>query len=395
MRLVVAGRRWRRNRHSAAPTTVTEDLAPIPTNAVLASTLPMPCTGWDGRIWSAIRSREKTLVACRFSQVSFDIFVSSRSVIEICGRSSLPEQQGDTMSRFHFGIVAAIALGFAPFARAQSPVVRGWPVSAAYSRPYYGGFYQGWFPWYRYGYGGALHGQAEVIRAYGAVVNDVESARVRREEANRAKLETQRQRFELENYLRANKPSFAQEQAEIARRRLERIRTSPMPAEIDNGFALNVMLDHVRGSVHRKHEFANGAITSLVLARLNVTSSTVGVGALRHGKIHWPLGLQTLLSPDRRRGLEAQAGALYQGSLGSGIDGNVHRDFTAELKKIQQNVVGTWDKLGGAEYLEAKRFVSALLDAAQALANGEARRQADYEAWVESGSVKTVHEVLD
>ena len=298
------------------------------------------------------------------------------------------------MTRFHFSVVLAGALAVPSSASAQPAAVPATAVWGAYGRPYYGGFYHRWYP-VGYGYGGVLYGQAEAIRAYGAAVNDVESARVRREEANQAKLETRRQRLDLENYLRANKPTLAQEQAEIARRRLERIRTSPMPAEIDNGFALNVMLDHVRGSADRKREFANLAIPSDVLLQLNMTSSTVGVSALRHGNVIWPLGLQTFLAPQRRQALEAQAEALYRGGLASAVDVSLHRDFTAELKRIQQDLVGRWDQLGGQEYLEAKRFVADLLDAAQAVAQGQARRQAEYEAWVESGGNKTVHEVLD
>jgi hypothetical protein len=307
--------------------------------------------------------------------------------------ATLPVQQGDTMTRFHFGVVLAGALAVPSFASAQPLAVPAAPVWGVYGRPYYGGFYHRWYP--AYGYGGVLYGQAEVTRAYGAVLNDVESARVRREEAIQAKLETQRQRIELQNYIRANKPSYAQEQAEIARRRLERIRANPLPAEIDNGFALNVMLDHVRGSAHRKREFADRAIPGDVLLQLNVSSSTVGVSALRHGKVYWPIGLQTFLSPKRRQALEAQAEALYRGGLGSAVDANGHREFTTELRRIQLDLIGRWDQLGGQQYLEGKRFVGDLLDAAQALAQGQAWRQAEYEAWVESGGVKTVHEVLD
>ena len=65
------------------------------------------------------------------------------------------------------------------------------------------------------------------------------------------------------------------------------------------------MLEDAKKFATRKVSSDNLALSEDVLAQLNVTTSDVGVGALRNdGKISWPIGLQETLTPEQRKHFE-------------------------------------------------------------------------------------------
>src|SRR5262245_25109507 len=113
-------------------------------------------------------------------------------------------------------------LGMAPHAWAQF----GGPVNPYQPgilpnnplNPYVPGSYPP-YPPYGYGYttygevGGMLFGQADVLRAYGQALTSQEQARIMRQQSIQARLDTQRKRFELDMYIKANTPTFTEEQA--------------------------------------------------------------------------------------------------------------------------------------------------------------------------------------
>jgi hypothetical protein len=250
---------------------------------------------------------------------------------------------------------------------------------------------------YTYGIGpigGAAVGLAEVYRAYGTVLLNQEQARSMREQAMQAKLETQRKRFELEMYIRANTPTYVEEQIRIARNTLRRIHGFSTPAEIASAKALNVVLDDAGKFPDRKLAANPAMLSEDVLGQLNVTASHFSLGALRNdGKIRWPMAMQDSVPRDQQQALEAQAQALVKGALNGKFDPNVYRDYSAAVEKIGDDLAKRVNEIGGQQYLEAKRFVSDLKDAGVALEKGEARNQAQYQKFVAGG--KSVHDVVD
>src|SRR3954452_20430152 len=99
-----------------------------------------------------------------------------------------------------------------------------------------------------------------------------------------AKIDTARKRFDFDLYVKANTPTFADEQKRIAKNTLKRIQVSSNPIEIANGKALNILLDDVRNFPLKKAaNFDAIMLSEDVLKQLNVTTKTVGVGLLRHG----------------------------------------------------------------------------------------------------------------
>src|SRR5439155_8020394 len=112
------------------------------------------------------------------------------------------------------------------------------PAMAPYS-PYYN-------PYSPYPYGGFLSGAADVLKAYGTVITSQEQARIMREAAKQARLDTEKKRFDLERYIKDNTPSFTEEQAKIAKQVLRKVQNTSNPYEIWSGSSLNILLDDLR-----------------------------------------------------------------------------------------------------------------------------------------------------
>jgi hypothetical protein len=244
-------------------------------------------------------------------------------------------------------------------------------------------------PW-----GGALMGLADLYRAQGTLIMNVEQSRVMRQQAIQARMDTQRKRFELDMYIRANTPTFTEEQTKIARNTLKRIHSHSMPGEIANGKALNLMLDDARKFPTRKVTSEQITLSEDILMQLNVSASHVGLGVLRNdGRISWPLSVQEVLTPEQMKTLEVQSQIVVQGAVKGKIDPNVFRDFGAELDRTYEGVVKRVNEIAGAQYLETKRFLNEMKDARTALEKGEAQRQLQYQKFVAGG--KSVQDVVD
>src|SRR5262249_3014459 len=75
------------------------------------------------------------------------------------------------------------------------------PVPSPYSSPYdtgYNPYYPNPYYGSNFGTGAILQGQADVMRAFGTVITSQEQARIMREQALQAKLETKKKKFDLE-----------------------------------------------------------------------------------------------------------------------------------------------------------------------------------------------------
>jgi hypothetical protein len=250
---------------------------------------------------------------------------------------------------------------------------------------------------YSYGVGpvgGAYIGIAEIYRAYGTAINDIERARILRQQSIQAKLDTQRKRFELEMYLRANTPTYTDEQARVARITLKRIQNSSTPTEIAAGKALNIMLEDARKFPNRKAALSPMALSEDILQQLNVTAGEYGLGVLRNeGRINWPLALQELLPAEQRKLFEAQAQALYQGAAKGKVDPNVFRDFSNELDRTYDGLLRRANEIPGPQYLEAKRYLSDLKDARNAIEKGEVANQVAYQKQISGG--KSIADIVE
>lgn len=263
-----------------------------------------------------------------------------------------------------------------------------------------GGFGNPYMPFYGGGgglfgrYGGALFGASQVFRAYNETLTSQEQARIMRQQYYQAKIETARKKFDLQMYIRANTPSFTEEQEKIARLTLRRIQSNSSPAEITNGKAVNILLDDARKHPNKKIEAEPYPLREDQLARLNVTKNHLSVGVLRDGgKLNWPVALQSLLSPDLRKKMQAQAEKAFADAVKDRADANLLKDLRAEIETAREGLLKLVNETPSTQYMAAKGFLSGMEQGLQALEQGEAKVYLNYRRFIEGG--KTVQQVAD
>ncbi len=245
--------------------------------------------------------------------------------------------------------------------------------------PYRGGGGWGGYP---YGYanqyagpGGYLHGASDVLSATGDLYVKQEQARVEREKANQAKLETRKQEFDLKNYEKANTPTFTDMQEVRKSERVARVMNDATIFEIKSGSALNTLMPFVYQLTLRGIQGPQVPIDPYTLQQVNVTggSEDVSPGLLKDGgKLQWPLELR---GPEQKR-IDALFPQAISEAAQKMLDPKVFRDLKTEADKLNDIVIKKLGKneLDGASYLESKRFIKALQDALSVLRRTDAYR---------------------
>jgi len=245
-----------------------------------------------------------------------------------------------------------------------------------------------------FGTGQVLQGSADVMRSYGQVINAQESARLLREQALQAKLETRKKAFELEMYIKANTPTYTQEQERIVKSTLRRIQTNSLPGEVTNGKSLNFLVDDLRKFPGKKISLEPITLSEGVLSHLNVTKNTYGLGILRDdGRVNWPVALQERMSVMQRKDMDEKLKELVKGAYRSKMDVNVLNAVRAEVDKMRDDLVKRFNDVPTAQYIDAKRFLQEFHESTVAIEKGEAPIQANFQRFIEGG--KSVQDVAD
>jgi len=257
--------------------------------------------------------------------------------------------------------------------------------------------YNPYYPNYGYGAGSALFGEADIIRAQGQLVNSWEQARILREQALQAKLVTKKQEFDLRMYIKANTPTYTQEQEQVARVTLRRIQTNSLPGEVSSGKALNMLLDDLKRFPDRKISLDPLPLNEEILSHLNVTKTTFGMGLLRdYGKVVWPVEVEKLMTGTQRQDIEKQLRHLVKEANNERIDNNVIREVQKEIDRMREELVKKVNDIPTRPYLDGKRFLQDLYESTRAIERGEAINQVRFQRFIENGKgTKSVQEVTD
>lgn len=265
-----------------------------------------------------------------------------------------------------------------------------------FNNPYMTNPYSPWYtPWFGdLDAGGVLYGQAQMLQAYSGIIISQEQARILREQAIQAKLDTARRRFDFELYIKANTPTFADEQKKIARNTLKRIQVSSNPVEIASGKALNILLDDVRQFPNKKANMDPIVLSTDVLSHLNVTTKNFGVGILRNnGKFTWPVALVDFVPADVLRTIDRQVQIAVANAAQGKIDGQVLADINLRMNDIRTELVKRVNDMPAGKYLDADRFLNDFREARQALEEGQFAVQDRFHRFIQGG--KTIQEVAD
>jgi hypothetical protein len=242
-------------------------------------------------------------------------------------------------------VMAAIGLFlFAGQASAQWPYPYPYPYSVGNLGP---GYY--------------LQGSASVINSVGDLYNQQEQARIAREQAKQAKLQTKKQTLDLQNYERENTWTYTQEQERKDAFRLRRIMNQPNRYEVVDGTAMNFMLPHLAGIASHGAQGPPVYLDPNLLKRINVTGTVQGEGAgvLKDGgKVFWPIALR---GPTTKK-LDTLLPKAVEDAVAGTLDLAQVNQISSEVNNLKKEASAKWNKeeIDTSMYLEAKRFLESL-----------------------------------
>jgi hypothetical protein len=228
-----------------------------------------------------------------------------------------------------------------------------------------------------------------------------EQARILREQALQAKLDTRKKLVDTLAYIRANQYGFSQEQADIAKRLLERVQVTPTPTEIASGKSLNILLRDLAKFSPKQLSARTFTLDEDILKLLNVTGGHGSLALLRNdGQIPWPaVFADTKVLPTKmREDMDSYAKLLYYQAANNAngkVDPNVLQNLELAAGKLRENLKKNINNVGGsANYLEGTRFLDDLDAAILALRRGDAGLVLDFNQRFAKGG-KTVQELVE
>jgi hypothetical protein len=249
---------------------------------------------------------------------------------------------------------------------------------------------------YAGGYGS--NSSAWDLYAFGQLGIDQEKARILRETANQAKLDTRKKLIDTLAYIRANEYTFTKEQADIAKRLLERVQKTPTQAEIQSGRSLNILLKDLVAFKSQDLRVPTVMIDSDVLKLVNVSGagSSASIGLLRdNGQVTWPLVFDNkeIISEKDKKDLDLEAKQLYLQAANGPVDPNLLRNVETALRGLRANLAKQANDLPANNFLAGQRFLDDFDSAVLAVKNGDVALNVDFQQKMAKGTV-TVQELV-
>jgi hypothetical protein len=227
------------------------------------------------------------------------------------------------------------------------------------TNPYYGGGFSG------------LDNAAGITTANANYHLTIQSARIQREAAYRAMLETQKALRERDEEWARNRPTPEQLQARAQAQALEQARTGSPVTDIYSGRALNDLLDHLANEQAKGHAGTKVPVDPAILKSINVTGrgSRANPGLLKgDGKIPWPYALMSDEFGESRRRLEKLfANAADQLKNNNAVQAGDIRDMRANLQQMRDALEDRVADMAPSDYITARRALNQIDDAVRGL----------------------------
>jgi hypothetical protein len=285
-----------------------------------------------------------------------------------------------------------------PYATSATLSTSPYGSSSGYGLSTSGGGYGGGYG-SGYGYqdptGAALQGIASVTAATGQYYNQIQRARLLREQSRQAAIETQRKQIEFDLWydtVRPTAPKLIRKQQE---NELDEARNYASSTRVWSGEALNQLLRSVvrSGKLNRG---PNIGLEEDTLKHINLTdkSSRGNVGLLKDGvKLHWPQVLRGEDFEKPAKELEVTLrNAVEQIKELKKVSTTTLNDADALYKQLTNRLNDSADDLSPAEYIEARRYLNQVGQAVRALKDPKAANYFN-NTWNAKG--KTVAELVD
>jgi hypothetical protein len=252
---------------------------------------------------------------------------------------------------------------------------------------------------YGYGYqdpfGSVLQGLASVTAATGQYYQQIQQARITREQSRQMALDTQRKQIEFEMWYESVRPTAPKLIAKENETNLDEARNYPSATKIWSGDALNQLL---RAAIKsgRLNRGPNVPLEEDNLKHINLTdrSSRGNVGLLKDGgKLQWPLVLKEAQFDETttKLGLEIQ-NAVQHLKEKQPVPVATLRDADTLFKTLTDKLNDSADDMSPAQYIEAKRYLNQVGNAIRALKDPKAGNFFN-NTWNAKG--KTVAELVD
>jgi hypothetical protein len=246
--------------------------------------------------------------------------------------------------------------------------------------------------------GGYLRGVADVVSATGTYNVNIQQARLLREQARQAAIETRRRRIQEEAEYERMRPTA---QTMLDRERameLERARRDPPNTEVWSGKALNELLRSIRKSDKSLNRAPTVRLDDehLNLKNINLTdgASRGNVGLLKRKEaLTWPQPLKAPEYEAAREDLTKKLQiAVRQLKNEDPVEASTLTDLQKDLESLSNTLGASVGELSPSQYIESRRFLNQLRDAVQALTDPNTAK-AFNNTWTAKGS--TVAELVD
>jgi hypothetical protein len=251
---------------------------------------------------------------------------------------------------------------------------------------FYGGGYGGWgyggmgslMSGYGYGAGignsalGALTGAGYFMQSQGQYYKDIMSARLTREQARQAGIETRRRQMQLALDIERNRPTAITLRDREVAADLDMARSAAVGPEIWSGRALNVLLRSIinKGNLNRG---PNISLEPSVVRNLNMSDkSTRGnLGLIKGGAdLSWPVALQDdKFKTMRERLSDYLKTAARQLKEKEGVEPATLKTLRSDYRELSEALDNNVGSISPTEYIESRRFLNQVNDAIRALAN--------------------------
>jgi hypothetical protein len=283
------------------------------------------------------------------------------------------------------GIATQPVLGMAaPYTSTGPTLVSGGPIPSSMSASPYsmstapGGYsppsFTNYYPPFTYvpPQGAALMGLASLTSAQGQYWNQIEQARITREQANQASFETAKKRVEAALWYESIRPTAPKMLAKQKETDIDWARNHAQNSEIWSGRTLNVLLRSILASPDPTRG-PNIPLDESTLRGLNLTDMTTrGNLALAKddGKIFWPEALQEAGYDEARDRFSKN----FDRAIKSVQNGEqpaipVVRDLRNDLKALETKLDDQVRDLAPSRYIESRRTLNKLKDTIKGLSD--------------------------
>ncbi len=277
-----------------------------------------------------------------------------------------------------FQQVPPAALGFNPFVHSVNSVATTPSLASSSISPYSTSPYGSPYGYGSSGYpydptGGTLQGAASLTSAEGKYWVYINEARITREKARQASLETASKVVEFKRSYestRLNAPQLRERETAVD---LGVARKDAPATEVWSGKALNDLLHSIQGSSKPLSDGPKVPLEENTLRQSNLSdrSSQGNVGMLKdNGNLAWPKALKESLFDEPRKRLSRNLRiAVDQLKHKEPIEASQLNDIDSDFKTLIARLYNGADELSPSQYIGAKRYLNQLSGAVKALSD--------------------------